>query len=284
MEQVKSYVITGVSSGIGYELCRQLVDRGHRVFGSVRNQKDATQLSNELGSNFIPLIFDVTDYEAVDASVQTVEKTCPEGIDGLINNAGIAVGGPLLHIPMDQIEKQFQVNVFGLIKVTQAFAPLLGARSNHSARPGRILQISSVSGKIGFPFIAPYVGSKHAVEGISASLRRELLKYGIDVIVIGPGAVKTPIWEKGEEDVYKSNYLETDYVASLEIFQGKFVKQSLKTALSVEYLVKRIMTILQSEHPKTRYTFISQKLTNYLLPRLLPDRIFDRILKKGLKL
>src|SRR5919202_51773 len=164
----KTILITGVSTGIGYGAARQFIQRSYTVFGSVRAQADADRLQAELGDQFVPLLFDVTDTEAVASAVQLVtERLTDSGLGGLINNAGIAIGGPLQYQPIDVIRQHFEVNVLGLIQVTQAFLPLLGARDNHPVRPGRIQNISSVNGQIAIPFMGAYVGSKHAVEGMS---------------------------------------------------------------------------------------------------------------------
>ncbi len=276
----KSVVITGVSTGIGYDLAKNFISKGYMVFGSVRNEKDAGGLVDEFGDLFRPLIFDVTDYEAIDRAAGFVAGEVSDGITCLVNNAGIAVGGPLLHVKMEDFEYQFKVNVFGLMKVTQAFAPLLGARKNHPISPGRIIQISSVSGKIGFPFMGPYAGSKHAIEGLSESLRRELLLYGIDVIVVGPGAVKTPIWQKSKKET--PGFENTPYSSAMLVFREKFIKSAVKNAIECDWLAKKIVSIAESERPRTRYTFASRKFANYFLPRILPPRIVDRALKKEL--
>ena len=191
-------LITGVSTGIGYESLKALIGKGYYVYGSVRTQGDADRLKEEFAQGFTPLIFDVTDQEGVDRAVtQVTADIGDKGLSCLVNNSGIAIAGPLQHQSIGDFENQFQVNVIGLMKVTQAFLPLLGVRENHPVQAGRIINISSEAGKFAQPFAGAYVGSKHAVEGLSHSLRRELLIYGIKVIIVGPGAVKTPIWHKG---------------------------------------------------------------------------------------
>ena len=275
-------VITGVSSGIGYDLAKQFLAHGYRVFGSVREREDAARLKSELSENFTPLLFDVTDYEAIERAVNQVEKEVgDEGIGGLINNAGIAVGGPSLHVDIKAFEYQFQVNVFGLIRCIQLFAPLLGARKDHLSLPGRILNISSVSGKLGMPFVGPYVGSKFAVEGISHTLRRELLLYGIDVIVIGPGPIKTPIWEKS---IKMKPYYGTPYGQILKRFESGLVQKSIERGFTSEYLAQRILKVFEKKKPKTRYTMAPQAWINFYVPRLLPDRVLDRLVKKLMRL
>lgn len=278
MKRSNNLVITGASTGIGYELCRQFLDKGYRVFGSVRKSEDAEKLANDFGSNFTPLLFDVTDYEAVDKAVIEVEKQVGNGgLAGLINNAGIAVGGPALHVDIKDFEYQFQVNVFGLIKCIQAFVPLLGARVGHQMAPGRIINIGSVSGKLGMPFVSPYVGSKFAVEGLSHSFRRELLLYGIDVIVIGPGPIKTPIWQKS---IKLDPYYDTPYGEILKRFENGLVQKSIARGFTPTYLSRKIVRIFEKRRPKTRYSVVPQALLNYYIPRLLPDRWLDAITKK----
>lgn len=276
---MKSILITGASTGIGYGCVKELHSRGYQIFGSVRKQADADRLKNELGENFIPLLFDVTDSEGIRTAVKEVENMLGknQGLAGLINNAGIAIGGPLMLQPIEEIRHHFEVNVMGLIEVTQAFLPLLGARENHALPPGRIINIGSVSGQIAAPFIAAYVGSKHAVEGISHSLRRELLLYGIDVILIEPGSVVTPIWDKG---VDVTPYKDTPYGASSASFAEYAVKDG-KAGFTVEYVGKRIANIFEKRKPKTTYPIVPQKFKNWTMPRLLPDRMIDRMIGKG---
>lgn len=270
-------LITGVSTGIGYGAAEEFIHRGYRVFGSVRKKEDAVKLSEKWGDDFFPLIFDVTDQEAVDAAADKVMKLIDhEGLAGLINNSGIAIGGPLQYQPMEDIQYHFDVNVIGLMRVTKAFLPLLGARYNHPTQPGRILNISSVGGKIAQPFVGAYIGTKHAVEGLSHSLRRELLIFGIDVIIIGPGAVKTPIWDKG---INMEPYEGTPYQKALKSF-SYIAKNGAENGLSIEYLGKGIADAFEAKKPKTRYAFVPDKLKNWTIPSLMPDRVLDQAIKK----
>src|SRR5258708_2502883 len=197
---MQSVVITGASSGIGWATAKLLLDRGFRVFGIVRKHADADRLGREFGANFIPLLFDVTDEAAVLAAARQVRAALNgETLFGLVNNAGISVAGPVLELAADEFRRQMEVNVIGPVITTQAFGPLLGADPSLRGPKGRIVMISSVAGKNGNPLSALYVASKHAIEGLSESLRRELMLFGIDAIIIAPGPVKTPIWSKAEE-------------------------------------------------------------------------------------
>jgi len=285
MNKSKNIVVTGASTGIGYAVSKAFINKGYMVFGSVRKQDDADRLRRELGDKYHPMIFDVTDHEAVDrASRELEEKLADDGIGGLVNNAGVAVSGPALHIPIDEYREQFEINVFGLIKTTQAFAPLLGARENHKTKPGRILQVSSVAGKLGWPFLAPYTASKHAVEGFSECLRIELLLYGIDVILIEPGAVKTPIWKKNGTPEIISKYNNTPFATMADKFRKNFVEESIKTSLSSETIGKNVVNIFEKKNPNVRYPMVSRKLKNWTIPRLLPSRTVDRFIGKKIGL
>src|SRR5436190_14458438 len=158
---MRSVVITGASTGIGWAAAKLLLDRGFRVFGSVRRQADADRLKGEFGANFTPLIFDVTDEAAVQAAAREVRDALNgETLAGLVNNAGIAVAGPVLELAADQFRRQLEVNVIGPVIATQAFGPLLGADPQLNGPKGRIVMISSVSGRNGNPLSAPYSASK----------------------------------------------------------------------------------------------------------------------------
>jgi hypothetical protein len=197
---MKSVVVTGSSTGIGWGAAKLLIKKGFRVFGSVRKAADGERLVKEFGPNFVPLLFDVTDQAAVNIAADQVSAALGgETLFGLVNNAGIAVAGPVLYLKIDEFRHQLEVNVTGQVITTQAFAPLLGADRSRKGKPGRIVMISSVGGRNATPFMAPYNASKFALEGLSESLRRELMLFGIDVIVIAPGAVATPIWAKAEQ-------------------------------------------------------------------------------------
>jgi NAD(P)-dependent dehydrogenase (short-subunit alcohol dehydrogenase family) len=279
----KSVVVTGASTGIGEATARVLVRNGLRVFGSVRKPSDGERLKSQIGPDFEALVFDVTDGAAIRAEAARVrELLAGETLLGLVNNAGIGIGGPLLLLGLDELRHQFEVNVFGLVAVTQAFAPLLGTDRRLTGAPGRVVNMSSVAGKLAAPFLAPYVASKHAVEGLSQSLRRELLLYGIDVIVIGPGAVATPIWDKTQElDV--DRFADTEYAAPLKKFLSTFVESGRK-GLPPEDIGALVHHALTTARPRTRYAILGNPLTRWLVPRLLPDRALDRALGKQLGL
>ena len=258
-----------------------MIERGFHVFGSVRKQGDGEVVRGELGGQFTALLFDVTDGGAVETAVsQVMQIVGTDGLAGLVNNAGIAVAGPLLHLSLAEFRRQFEVNLFGLLDVTQKFLPLLGAVPHATQPPGRIVNISSVSGKVVYPFMGPYAASKHALEAVSDALRRELLLFGIDVIVVEPASVKTPIWDKAQElDI--EPYKNTVYKEILEGMKRVFVSQG-KSGIPVERVSEVIFEALTKETPKTRYVLARKLLTGWLLPRYLPDRRFDKIIAKRL--
>ncbi len=280
---MRSVVITGVSSGIGWGATKILTQKGFHVFGSVRKQEDAERLKSEFGDKFTPLLFDITDAGAVAAGAEAVRaRLNGKTLAGLVNNAGIAVGGPLLHLPVEEFRHQIEVNLTAQLIVIQNFTPLLGADKTLNGAPGRIVNITSVAGKQSAPFMGPYSASKHGFEGLSESLRRELMLYGIDVIMIGPGAVKTKIWEKAE-DLDMTPYLETDYVEPLQALLNFMQSQGSK-GLTPERLGKVIHRALTTANPKVRYAVVPQRFKNWTLPQLLPKRMIDKAMAKNLKL
>ena len=275
----KFIVVTGASTGIGYDTCRLLIEQGYKVFGSVRKTADGERIQAELGESFTPLLFDVTDHEAVKAAAEQVSlRIGGSGLFGLVNNAGIAVAGPLLEMSMEDFKWQFEVNLFGLMAVTQAFAPLL--KTNERAdRPGRIVNLSSVSGQFSFPFFGAYAGSKYGVEAISDALRRELMIYGIDVIVIGPGSVKTPIWDK-RGGITEDKFKRSDYEPQIEMLET-ITQQGNEDGMPVERVSKTILTALTHPSPKTRYGLYND--LSQQLARFLPARLMDRQIAKIFK-
>jgi NAD(P)-dependent dehydrogenase (short-subunit alcohol dehydrogenase family) len=272
-------VITGVSTGIGYDAVRYLIDKGYHVFGSIRKQSDADRVKADFGDQFTPLIFDVTDENGVKSAAEQVKAVIGDkNLLALVNNAGISVMGPLMHIPLEDLRLQLEVNVVSVLSVTQAFLPLLGASKETQSAPGRIINISSVGGKIATPFLGAYAASKHALEGLSDSLRRELMLYGIDVILIEPGIVKTKILNKLGDQL--SKFPGTDYSSMLENVGHMIEERDSYDAMSVEVISKTIHKIITSDSPKVRYALPIKWLSSWILPRFLPDRWVDSLVAK----
>ena len=204
-----------------------------------------------------------------------------ETLAGLVNNAGIAVAGPLFDLPADDFRRQLEVNVIGPVIATQAFGPLLGADPQLRGTKGRIVMISSVAGKNGAPMTSAYAASKHAIEGLSESLRRELMLFGIDVIIIAPGAVKTPIWSKAEE-VDISGYRNSPFFPALQKIRA-YMLQLGSTGLPAEKIAAKIFDALTLPNPKVRYSIVPDPI-QVLVAALLPRRTVDKIIAKRLGL
>jgi hypothetical protein len=280
---MKSVVVTGASTGIGWGCTKVLIAHGFHVFGSVRKEADAARLQSEFGDKFTPLLFDITDEAAVARGAELVVATLGgETLAGLVNNAGIAVAGPLLYLKLDELRQQLDVNVTGQVIVTQAFAPLLGADRSRKGKPGRVVMISSVGGRNANPFMGPYNASKFALEGLSESLRRELMLFGIDVIVVRPGAVATPIWSKAEE-VDIGQYANTPYLKQLERIRAYMLDRGPK-GFPPERIGETVYRALTLPHPKVHYTVSPDRLQEIVLG-LLPKRMVDNLIagRLGLK-
>jgi len=277
----RAIVVTGASTGIGRAAAAKAVREGAHVFASVRKEADAESLRQEFGEAATPLLFDVADEAAVRAGAAKAAATLGDRrLFGLVNNAGIAVPGPLLHLDTDELRRQFEINLFGVHNVTRAFADLLGADPNRSGKPGRIIMISSVGGQNGAPFVGPYASSKFALEGYSQSLRRELMLYGVDVIVIGPGAIATPIWDKAEQNDLK-RFSNTPYAPMLEGVANFMVTQGRK-GLPPSDVADLIWRCLTDPNPKVRYAILRRPFMDRTLPRLMNPRTVDRIYAKRL--
>ncbi|MFZ5617233.1 MAG: SDR family oxidoreductase [Pseudomonadota bacterium] len=275
----KTAVVTGVSTGIGRAIAKALIDAGWRVFGSVRKEKDAIDAKAALGANFTPLVFDVTDDAAIRREAEKVRAALGgRTLDALVNNAGVAVAAPARYLDIDELKRQMDINVYGPIRVTQAFLDMLGADHSRKGAPGRIINMSSVAGKIASPFMSPYAMSKHALEALSESLRRELLRHGVGVVIIGPGAIRTPIWSKAD-DLDIDRYQNTEYFDDLA--RMKTMMQSFgDEGLEAEEVGKLALKILTAAKPKTRYAILRNKFAMWTLPNLLPKRLVDGMVAK----
>lgn len=282
---MKNIVITGVASGIGYGALREFIKQGYRVFGSVRTREDADRLAGEFGSNFVPLICDITKHNTVyDAAAMVRNILKNEGLDGLINNAGAAEGGPLMHMPIDVFQKHLDVLVTGHLVTTQVFLPLLGAQDQYPNKPGRIINISSIAGKSGSPFLGAYVAAKHALEGLSKTLQIELQPYGIDVVVISPGLVQTKIWDKIQDETFEK-YKGTIYYEPFRNFVNFFKKAMPREGIELHDFSVRVRKIFETEKPNLNYLLVRNKFKNWTIPETLPRRTVNKMTAKmfGLK-
>ena len=280
---MKSVVITGTSTGIGYQTSKTLIESGYRVFGSVRTNEDADRVTMELGKNFIPLVFDVTDEQAVKESVNKVSALLDnQTLAGLINNAGIAVFGAVQNLTAEEFKHQFDVNLLGVFHCTQAYMDLLGADKDRHGAPGKIINISSISGELAMPFMSAYNMSKFGLEGFSEALRRELMIFGIDVVVVAPGPIKTPIWTKVDKVGMLKRYDNSAY-RKVSTKMVRFAEALEKKGVPSEVVAKRILAILSSSKSKTRYRIDAQWFQNALLS-LLPKRTSDKMIAKQMSI
>lgn len=265
---MKTIFITGISSGIGKAAAVAFLKRGDCVIGTVRDENSIMDLTQQFPQQFIVLKIDLKNLNEIDRLPDFLKLKKIDKIDILINNAGVATAAPFEFQNFSEIQEMIQLNVLSLMRVTQVLISYI-----KKSKDGRIINISSVAGQNGTPFLAGYSASKHAVEGFSESLRRELNLYGVKVILIGPGSVKTPIWKKGFESV-KHIYQDTAYAQSFE----KFIKMALgseEKGLTVERIVEDIFSASFSKYPKMRYSPVPQKWINQTLPQLLPKAMVD---------
>jgi len=278
---MKSILITGVSSGIGNAAVRYFLEEGFTVFGSVRKTEDMVRLRDEFKKDFTPLIFDVTDQRAIQESVAIVQAQLGgHNLTCLVNNAGTGVMGPLQHLTIDELKYQMDVNVYGPLRVIQAYMPLLGAVLPSKTSAGKIINISSVSGFFAGSFAGAYAMSKYALEAMTDALRRELCIYNIDVISIQPGAMDTAILDKGAEGL-DPRFLKTDYEPILKDWD-KRMAGSRKHALPPVEIAKAIHQCILSDKPPTRQV-VAKKKEMLLGFKKMSDRDLDALLTKGFK-
>ncbi|THJ23353.1 MAG: SDR family oxidoreductase [Nitrospira sp. CG24E] len=275
-------VVTGASTGIGAACALDCVGRGMTVFAGVRDPRAGEALVAKGGPLLIPIRLDVTDETSIARSVEVVQQVVGEGgLGGLVNNAGIAIGSPLEVISLSLLRKQLEVNVIGQIAVTQAFLPLL-----RQGR-GRIVNMGSIAGRGTIPLLGPYSASKFALEALTDALRMELQPWGIQVSIIEPGAIATPIWEKsdmaaGELEASASEEAKALYgVAVVRIREA--IVQAAQRAIPPEAVVQAVHHALTSSHPRTRYLVGTDAKLRAWMVKWLPDRIQDRLLMWTLK-
>jgi len=280
MANSKDVVVTGVSTGIGWGTTKILVSKGFRVFGSVRKQADADRLQSEFGNGFVPLLMDITDADAVHPAAQKVGTMIGDrNLVGLVNNAGIVVSGPLLYLRPSEYKRQLEVNMISPLVVIQAFAPLLGTDKKRQGPAGRVVSISSSTVKVAVPLLGAYSSSKSGLEGMLDVLRRELMLFGIDVVIIEPGTVNTAMYDKGEKEDL-SEFKQTEYWEAVQTFQKFIVNEARTNGLSPERLGEAVHVALTTAKPEARYAIIPQRFKNWTLPRLLPVRMLDAQLAK----
>jgi NAD(P)-dependent dehydrogenase (short-subunit alcohol dehydrogenase family) len=269
-------VITGTSSGIGRACALRLDGAGFDVFACVRKPDDGKRLRDHASERLRPLIVDVTDEESIAAAAGTVRRAVGDsGVAGLVNNAGMTVAGPLEFLPLDELRQQLEVNLIGQVAATQAFLPLI-----RKAR-GRIVNVSSVGGRVAHGFLGPYHASKFAIEAVTDSLRKELRPWGIHVIAIEPGSIATPIWEKGEDSA--AEMLDRMPPEGRELY-GEAIPKVAETArktgeraIPADRVAKVVERALTGRRPRTRYLVGIDARAQVALDGLLPDRAMDAL-------
>jgi NAD(P)-dependent dehydrogenase (short-subunit alcohol dehydrogenase family) len=277
----KSIFITGASSGIGRD-CALTLDRdGYRVFAGVRNERDADALRSAASLKLTPVICDVADSASVaDAAQRVRELLAGDGLDGLINNAGISVGGPLELVPMSRFELQMAVNVHGQVAVTQAFLPLV--RQNR----GRIVFMGSESGLATLPLLGAYSASKHALEAVANAFRLELRDFGIRVALIEPGSIKTAIWGKAVDDgsgsLKQDPELRSLYAAQLPLLSG-VPKLAEKAAIQPSAVTRAVRHALTARWPKARYLVGLEAYALTLSIALTPTWLSDFVIRLSMR-
>lgn len=275
-------LVTGASTGIGRACALRLAREGWHVFAGVRRAEDGERLVDGASGAIEPVLLDVTDEQQVASVFATVTDTVGRsGLRALVNNAGVALGGPLEYLPTDRWRAQFEVNVFGQITVTRHAMPLL-RRSR-----GRLIFIGSNSGRVAAPLMGPYTSSKFAIEGIADTLRLELHGSGIDVVVVQPGAIRTDIWDKGRSQIDELQEVMPpeafDTYAPLIAGIKAGIDNSERTGAAPEAVADVVMRAVQARRPRTRYQVGVDSKVSVAAARVLPGRILDPILRAVIK-
>ena len=282
MAALPGVLVTGASTGIGEACVRRLHAEGYRVFAGVRNPADGERLRAETSERLVWLRLDVTAPDQIAAAVRAIDGARGDGgLAGLVNNAGIAIGGPLEYVTPDDLRRQLEVNVIGLHATTVAFLPLI-----RRAR-GRIVHVGSISGRLASPLTGPYAASKHAVEALTDVLRLELAPEGIHVSVVEPGQVRTPIWEKGLAEFGTiGDRMPPEGVARygsrLKVLRW-MLERAPRHASPPEDVARAVLHALEAPEPRTRYVVGRDARIRFWLSRILSDRAMDAIVLAALR-
>ena len=277
MDHLKYVLITGISTGIGNDAAGFLIDKGYHVFGSVRKEEDVVRLNSQYPKQLTCLKFDVTKIDEVKAAFSMVEKELNgTKLSGLVNNAGLALGGPIELMDDEKFRYQMEVNLFSVRNVTNVFLPLLKGDKSKNIKGGKIIMISSLSGIFNTPFNGAYCISKHAMESLGETYRRELMMYDIDVVSIQPGPIQSKLWDKNINKY--EEFSDTDY-GKLMGRANKIMKNAERNALPARTISKLIYKILTQ---KTRLAFVvnKNKFMTILFVKYAPARWVDRYFYK----
>jgi NAD(P)-dependent dehydrogenase (short-subunit alcohol dehydrogenase family) len=272
----KAVLVTGSSTGIGKACALYLASRGHTVFAGVRKESDGAALVQASSGALTPVILEVTDEASIQAAAKTIGESIDDrGLNGLVNNAGVAYGGPLEYLPIESWRMQLEVNVIGQVAVTQAMLPMI------RRAVGRIVFIGSIGGRLGTAMMGPYNASKFALEGIAESFRHEMRPWGIKVVLVEPGSIKSEIWNKGRS---QADGLERDlpqealtrYASFVEGVRQLIDKQD-RAAIDPVRVAKVIERALFSPRPRPRYLVGVDAKVGAALARFLPDQTKDAV-------
>jgi NAD(P)-dependent dehydrogenase (short-subunit alcohol dehydrogenase family) len=277
---VRSVLITGASTGIGRATALRLDNAGWRIYAGVRKQEDAEALGKAGSERLVPLILDITDAGQIAAAAARIEaETEGHGLDGLVNNAGIAVPGPLETLAIDDFRRQIEVNVTGHVAVTQALLPAI-----REAR-GRIVFLSSIGGRVALPLTGAYHAAKFGIEAVGDVFRQELRPWGISVSIVEPGSIDTPIWERGERiaDELGTPAREALYGKAVEGYR-KTIRETAERGIPAEQAAKAIEHALSASRPRARYLVGLEAKVAAAAKVLIPTRIFDRIVARKMNL
>lgn len=274
---MRTVLVTGASTGIGRATALRLDAAGWRVFAGVRREADAEDLRRAASERLAPLTLDITEAEQIAAAAERIETEADGRLDGLVNNAGVAIPSPLETLPIEDFRRQIEVNLTGQVAMTQALLP-----SIRRAR-GRIVFISSIGGRIAFPMTGAYHAAKFGIEAVGDIFRQELRSWGISVSIVEPGSIDTPIWERGERTAdevrERSPQLEALYGRAVERYR-KVVKQTADRGIAPDKVAVTIEHALSASRPRSRYLVgIDAKVQARLRP-LLPTPVFDRVVAR----
>lgn len=283
-------LVTGASKGIGRACALRLVDTGFRVYAGVRTDADATSLIDNAGAEMVPVMLDILDPAQITAAAQQIDQEMgTRGLQALVNNAGVAIAGPLEFLPIDEVRRQLEINVVGQLAVTQAVLPLLrrGRQgADPDARAGRIVFMSSIAGRSTLPFTGVYSASKFALEAMADALRMELRPFGLGVSIVEPGVIDTPIWETSRRSADETA---RGMPPEAEQYYGR-VMDALRRridrgmgGLPAERVADVVVHALTARRPRTRYLVGRDARLRAVLQWLLPDRARDRVVHAGMK-
>jgi NAD(P)-dependent dehydrogenase (short-subunit alcohol dehydrogenase family) len=276
---VRSVLVTGASTGIGRATALRLDKAGWRVFAGVRKQEDAEALRAAGSERIAPLILDITDAEQIGAAAERIAAEAQGGLDGLVNNAGVAIPGPLETLSLDDFRRQVEVNMTGHVAVTQAML------SSIRAARGRVVFISSIGGRVAFPLTGAYHAAKFGIEAVGDVFRQELRPWGISVSIVEPGSIDTPIWERGERtaDEIGTPQREALYGEVVDNYR-KVIKETAERGIAPEKVAKVIEHALSANRPRSRYLVGLEAKVVARIKLLLPTPVFDRIVARQMNL